>query len=228
MASVGATRRTDRQARYVYDLTDTRIPARIGNKAENLRFLIQHGVPVPAAWVCTWDAHLDYESAGAVAPEQLRSELAGCVRPGRSYAVRSSANVEDDLGHSFAGQFRTHLHVEGADDVLDAVEAVWRAARSADVQTYFERHAIPQDRLKMAVLIQEMVPPYISGVSFSKNPVTGLDEVIVEAVDNEGDVLTLRLGDAVRLVQRRLVLGVSVADSGTSPAEPPGNGGRAR
>jgi len=53
-------------------------------------------------------------------------------------------------------------------------------------------------------------------------------EVIVEAVDNEGDVLTLRLGDAVRLVQRRLVLGVSVADSGTSPAEPPGNGGRAR
>jgi phosphoenolpyruvate synthase/pyruvate phosphate dikinase len=189
LASVGATRRNDRPARYVYDLTDTRIPARIGNKAENLRFLIQHGVPVPAAWVCTWDAYLDYEPAGAVALEQLRSELASCVRPGRSYAVRSSANVEDDLGHSFAGQFKTHLHVEGVDNVLDAVQSVWHAACSPDVQAYLERHSIPQERLKMAVLIQEMVPPYISGVSFSKNPVTGLDEVIVEAVEGSGDAL---------------------------------------
>jgi pyruvate,water dikinase len=189
LARIGAARRTDRQARYVYDLTEARIPARIGNKAENLRFLIQHGLPVPAAWVCTWDAYLDYESAGAVALERLRSELAGCVRPERSYAVRSSANVEDDLSHSFAGQFKTYLHVEGVDDVLDAVEAVWRAVRSADVQTYLERHSIPQERLKMAVLIQEMVPSYISGVSFSKNPMTGLDEVIVEAVEGSGDAL---------------------------------------
>ena len=40
----------------------------------------------------------------------------------------------------------------------------------------------------MAVLLQEMVTPALSGVVFSKNPLTGLDEVIVER-----DVLPDRL-----------------------------------
>jgi phosphohistidine swiveling domain-containing protein len=43
--------------------------------------------------------------------------------------------------------------------------------------------------LKMAVIVQEMVEPKFSGVVFTKNPLTGLDEVIVETVDGYCDSL---------------------------------------
>jgi pyruvate,water dikinase len=41
----------------------------------------------------------------------------------------------------------------------------------------------------MAVIIQEMVSAQVSGVAFSKNPITGLDEVLVEAVRGTGEAL---------------------------------------
>jgi len=82
--------------RYLYDLREPRIPAAIGNKAENLRFLIRHKLPVPNTWVCTWDMYLDHQSDGPAALERLRSELAGFLKTDCPYAVRSSANVEDD------------------------------------------------------------------------------------------------------------------------------------
>ena len=41
----------------------------------------------------------------------------------------------------------------------------------------------------MAVIIQEMVKPVVSGVSFSRNPMTGLDETVVEAVCGSGERL---------------------------------------
>src|SRR5690606_15573412 len=43
--------------------------------------------------------------------------------------------------------------------------------------------------LKMAVIVQEMVTPVFSGVAFSKNPVTGADEIVVEAVEGTGEAL---------------------------------------
>jgi pyruvate,water dikinase len=41
----------------------------------------------------------------------------------------------------------------------------------------------------MAVLLQEMVSPMLSGVVFSVNPLTGMDEIIVEAVRGSGEAL---------------------------------------
>jgi len=175
--------------RYLYDLREPRIPAAIGNKAENLRFLIRHKLPVPNTWVCTWDMYLDHQSDGPAALERLRSELAGFLKTDCPYAVRSSANVEDDPAHSFAGQFQTCLDVRGVGGVVAAVESAWNAARSADVQTYLQRHGTATQPPKMAMIIQEMVEPQVAGVAFSKNPMTGLDEVIVEAVRGSGVAL---------------------------------------
>ena len=41
----------------------------------------------------------------------------------------------------------------------------------------------------MAVIIQEMIQPVYAGVSLSRNPVTGADEVVVEAVEGSGEAL---------------------------------------
>ncbi|NIQ04633.1 MAG: hypothetical protein GWO20_02550, partial [Candidatus Korarchaeota archaeon] len=40
----------------------------------------------------------------------------------------------------------------------------------------------PGKELKMAVIIQEMINPEFSGLVFTKNPINGMDEVIVESV----------------------------------------------
>ncbi len=44
----------------------------------------------------------------------------------------------------------------------------------------------------MALIIQEMVEPQLSGVVFSKNPLTRLDGVIVETVQGLGTLLVSR------------------------------------
>ncbi|HNS51740.1 MAG TPA: PEP/pyruvate-binding domain-containing protein [Anaerolineae bacterium] len=177
------------QTRYLYDLKEPKLPAAIGRKAANLRFLIRHKFPVPPSWVCTWDAHLDYLSAGPSTLGRLRSEVAERLAAGRAYAVRSSANLEDDSRHSFAGQFSSYLDVRGPDAILASIESVWKSAHSGDVGAYLEHHGTPSGYVRMAVVLQEMVKPVVSGVSFSRNPMTGLDEVVVEAVPGSGVAL---------------------------------------
>jgi pyruvate,water dikinase len=97
--------------------------------------------------------------------------------------------VEDGQTHSFAGQFKTLLDVQGVPALLDAIEAVWASAEAPTVKAYLQRVRPEADRLRMAVILQDMVCPVVSGVAFSKNPLTGLDEVIVEAVQGRGDLL---------------------------------------
>ncbi|MBS3751222.1 MAG: hypothetical protein KGY39_06925, partial [Anaerolineales bacterium] len=175
--------------RYLFNLNKSRSRPKIGKKAEGVRFLIKEGYPSPLSFVCTWAAYLEYLQNPGQPLSRLRVELSAILQKGASYAVRSSANVEDGLVHSFAGQFKSYLNVKGVDQVTEAVRQVWESTRKPEVAAYLSQSGLKQDDLKMAVLIQEMVDPVISGVSFSKNPMTGLDEVVVEAVEGSGEAL---------------------------------------
>ena len=166
-----------------------RAPECIGNKARGLLFLRDKGFTVPKTHVCTWDAYLRWAQGDSQIVDAVRAELAERLDPSRPYAVRSSANVEDTGEHSFAGQFKTVLDVRGESEVPLALESIWSHVRSPDLKVYLDRTGLDVDEIKMAVLVQEMVPPVVSGVSFSKNPLTGMDEVIVEAVRGRGDAL---------------------------------------
>jgi phosphohistidine swiveling domain-containing protein len=174
---------------HIFDLHSAGIPPGIGNKAQKLRFLIAQGFHTPQTYVCTWDAYLRYQRDDHHIVARLKSELSSKFDLGQSYAIRSSANIEDSFDLSFAGQFKTVLNVQGADDILHAMWSIWATAHSSTVQAYLTQHAIDPQQLKMAILIQEMVSPLVSGVSFSKNPMTGLDEIIVEAVRGSGEAL---------------------------------------
>ncbi len=174
---------------YIYHLSNKRLPDSIGNKAANLRRLKDRKFRIPDTYVCTWNAYLDYLDAPGKSNEQIRRELSQIIDPGKSYAVRSSANLEDGLEHSFAGQFCTVLDVRGTDKILEAIQEIWDNTCSETVSTYLEKKIASQRELKMAVLIQEMIDPVISGVVFSKNPITSLDEVVVEAVLGRGTAL---------------------------------------
>lgn len=174
---------------FIFDLAGDRLPAKIGNKAKKLHFLIRQGFQIPTTLVCNWNAYLQYLQDQHTLIEDLRDELAQKLVTGRQYAVRSSANLEDEQDFSFAGQFKSVLGVQGVDDVLQAMWSIWSTAQSPGVQTYLEKHRLDPGELRMAVIIQEMVPSTVAGVSFSKNPMTGLDEIVIEAIEGGGKAL---------------------------------------
>jgi len=96
------------------------------------------------------------------------------------------------LDQSFAGQFRSMLDVRGVDEILKAMQFIWDTTQSPSIRAYLGNKGSASRNLKMAVIIQEMVSAEVSGVAFSKNPVTGLDEVVVEAIRGSGEALVQR------------------------------------
>jgi pyruvate,water dikinase len=175
--------------KYVFALEKTRRSQGTGNKAENLRLLADKGFLTPVTYVCTWDAHGRYVQDDAQILGALRAELAAKLDSEKTYAIRSSANLEDRLDSSFAGQFKSVLDVQGVDEVLQAIWSIWATTQSPATEAYLRHNGSGVQHLRMAVIIQEMVTPQVSGVAFSKNPITGLDEVVVEAVRGGGAAL---------------------------------------
>jgi rifampicin phosphotransferase len=90
-----------------------------------------------------------------------------------AYAVRSSATAEDLPTASFAGQQDTYLNVVGAASVLRHISRCWASLFTERAVTYRRRHGIDHRTVQMAVVVQRMVVPDVSGVLFTADPVTG-------------------------------------------------------
>lgn len=172
---------------YIFALNDGSIRQKGGSKAKNLRFLSKNQYPVPKGWVVSWDALMDYQKEGQGVIKKLGEELQEKIQSGRSYAVRSSSSVEDDKDHSFAGLFCSLLHIKGIDAVLEAILEVWRSLESEKLLTYYKSHDMTELPVQIGVIVQEMVDSQYSGVVFSKNPMTGLSETIIEVGQGTGD-----------------------------------------
>lgn len=179
--------------RWVRDLVDLGRDdlATAGGKGANLGELIRAGVRVPPGFVVTTEAHVAAGPDGAV-PEPVAEAIRGAYSGlGRGpVAVRSSATAEDLPGAAFAGQQDTFLDVAGESAVLDAVRGCWASLRSERAVAYRAHRGIPEAAVRMAVVVQRMVPAAVAGVAFTANPVTGArSETVIDA--------GLGLGEAV-------------------------------
>lgn len=163
------------------DLRTASADAEIGGKAAGLRWLLRSRRRVPPGWV------IPSAVIANLGPnhDRLRTELVGIVRTDRAYAVRSSADIEDGERRSFAGQFMTRLDVRGVEDVLAAVEEVAASATADGARSYAVGGSDPAPA-RMSVIVQEQAGARAAGVAFSRNPLTGLDEVMIEAVRGSG------------------------------------------
>ena len=91
-----------------------------------------------------------------------------------SYAVRSSATIEDSKAFSFAGQAESFLNNKNFDEILLSIKNCWSSLFSPQALLYLlqmKKKGIDFSliHINMAVIIQEMINSDISGVLFSIN-----------------------------------------------------------
>ena len=99
-----------------------------------------------------------------------------------TYAVRSSGLAEDGDVSSYAGQHDTFLNVEAC-NLQEAIEA----CRASGVKAKAYREAKGEAEQGIAVLVQKMVSPIMSGVTFTSDPFTmDLNTYVIEYTNGLG------------------------------------------
>ncbi|MGB3023912.1 MAG: PEP/pyruvate-binding domain-containing protein [Candidatus Saccharimonadales bacterium] len=101
-------------------------------------------------------------------------------------AVRSSAMNEDSSQAAWAGQLETKLNVP-REKLLDAVKSCRLSVHTPRAEAYAEAHSVSAGGV--AVIIQTMLRPSVSGVAFSCHPVTREKRIVIEAVTGLGEQL---------------------------------------
>ena len=155
-----------------------------GGKAVSLGAAIRAGLPVPPGIVLAWHvvervAAADRDHAGAI--------LDSPHLPDSRLAARSSAIGEDSSGASFAGQHTTKLNVR-RHTLPDAVRAVRESAFTPSALAYREKKGIAAPP-RIGVVVQELIEPVAAGVLFTRNPITGADERLIEAAWGLGEAV---------------------------------------
>jgi pyruvate, water dikinase len=170
-------------------LIDALDESQFGGKAASLARSIGAGLPVPPGFALG-STHVDAVFDGhAEALKHLRAEFLGLGGP---CAVRSSAIGEDSEGASFAGQHATVLNVRHEDHVADAVLRVRESAHTESARAY--RRSLGMDESpRVGVVVQRMIEPDCAGVMFTKNPLNGLDERVIEASWGLGEAVVAGL-----------------------------------
>ena len=96
-------------------------------------------------------------------------------------AVRSSATTEDLIDASFAGQQDSFLNVRGHHSVINAIKACFASLFTDRAISYRTSAGFDHMEAKLSVCVQKMVRSDLgaSGVSFSIDPESGFDKVVV-------------------------------------------------
>lgn len=185
-------------------LIDALDEAHCGGKAIQLGAAIRAGLPVPPGFVLTAplvDAIAAQDSVAINLAVQAFAQLEAPV------AVRSSAVGEDSSQASFAGQHLTCLNIRSSTSLIEAVQQVWQSGRSASAQTYRQRLGITQIP-EVAVVVQQFIPATQAGVMFTRNPINGADERLIEASWGLGEAIVSGMvtPDHYRLTRQGQVL----------------------
>jgi pyruvate,water dikinase len=161
----------------VVTLADVHDETLYGAKAVGLGEAIRADLPVPPGIALSGSVVDQIAAGGETATTTMREAAAALPGP---LAVRSSCVDEDSADASFAGQHLTVLNVPSAEQVADAVREIWWSANSDSAITYRKRLGV-MTRPSVGVVVQSLLAPQSAGVMFTRNPITGADERLIEA-----------------------------------------------
>src|SRR3954452_2061189 len=164
---------------------------------------------------------------GTAIPGELAAAITGALAglgERAACAVRSSATAEDLPTASFAGQQDSYLNVVGPAAILRHVSRCWASLFTERAVTYRLRNGFDHRKVRMAVVVQQMVFPDAAGILFTADPVTsnrkvtsveagfGLGEALVSGLVN-ADAFKVRDGEIVAkaVATKRLAIRASPA-----------------
>ena len=161
----------------VVPLAEARDDSVFGSKAVGLGEAARGGLPLPPG-VALAGSIVEEVASGEEEAIKLVADLVSSLPV--PLAVRSSAVDEDGATASFAGQHMTLLNIRTVEEVGEAVREIWWSANSDSAITYRQRVGLFA-RPSVGVVVQSLLDPTVAGVMFTKNPVTGADERVIEA-----------------------------------------------
>jgi len=156
---------------------------KVGNKAYNLYRLLKGGfVNVPLS------VSLNIQEIGDqnAAIEELLVEIH--YRFTYPIIARSSSSVEDS-DSSFAGLFFSTV-CQNDNGLVEGIHKIISSVNSENVKLYCKHRGIDVNTIRMAVLIQQYLPPQFAGVLFTKHPVDQTDDLYTEYKPNSCDAVT--------------------------------------
>lgn len=107
----------------------------------------------------------------------------------RPIIIRSSATTEDGNNYSFAGIFKSFLGINTYKEIESSIKSILASIYDCSVINYCKINNIFHNKIKMSILIQQMVSPDVSGVCFTKNPINGDDQLKIESTWGFCDLL---------------------------------------
>ncbi len=213
----------------VVPLAKARDDAVFGSKAVGLGQAAREGLPLPPGVALSGPI---VEGVAAGEGRAIRKVARSVRHLRRPLAVRSSAVDEDSAEASFAGQHLTLLNVPSAEHVSSAVRDIWWSANSDSAITYRQRVGL-FTRPSVGVVVQALLDPEVAGVMFTRNPINGADERVIEASWGLGEAVVAgrvipdhyrvgRSGEVLERTAGRKQLAIrTLADGGTVDEEVP-------
>jgi pyruvate,water dikinase len=194
--------------KHVVRLAEAENPSSYGGKASQLCAAAQNGLPVPNGIAIAYPMVHDL----ILSKFSLKKDLEALLNELGPVAVRSSAVGEDGQNLSFAGQYISVLNVTTVEGIERAILAIWQSGFSKRIVAYKEKMGISGEVPEVGIIIQKMIPSDAAGILFSKNPVTGLDERVIEATWGLGEAVAsgcitpdfFRMGRDGSIVERRM------------------------
>lgn len=128
--------------------------------------------------------------------KRMYSQVFANLEKGCSYVVRSSANFEDLSEFSFAGQAQSFLNNHNIDDIILSIKKCWASLFSPQALLYLlqlkkKKITISPKDLKMAVIVQKMINPQVSGVLFTANVINNnKNQMMINSSWGLGEVIT--------------------------------------
>lgn len=195
--------------------------SRFGGKAVSLGQALRAKLPVPGGF------GIEVDLVEALVTSNDSEILAEAfTKLGGPVAVRSSAVGEDAKGASFAGQHLSVMNLRTIAEAAEAVRNVGLSAFTSSALAYRQEQGIVGPP-RIAAVMQRMVVPDVAGVLFTRDPLTGTDERVVEAAWGLGEVIvsglvvpdSFRIGRDASIRERRAgvkdVMLRSTANGGT-------------
>lgn len=160
-----------------------------GNKAVNLLKMIELDLPVPPFVVLPDVLLQELMSNNYDENHEIWSRLIHVIKshlPANSkWSVRSSASSEDSGQYSFAGMFHTELFVR-PDMFPAAIRKCVEVLQSYDLQAYALQNNIPENDIRLSLIVQEMIEPTVSGVVFTMNAAGNYNDMLISCAVGVG------------------------------------------